>query len=159
MTNIDKLKSINGCHLKRFNAKHKSQYLLSKLSQIKCLFSDSGLAPEPLVLGVISGEESLASLAPGGCVSHTENSLKKITLVNCLIIIILILVIAANINEGKLIKVMVIEYRDISTQKRSDKRAQQDVPICTEYSEMFLLLRITFSYLLSSFHIMCRVVE
>ena len=79
-------------------------------------FSDSGPAPEPLVLGVISGEES-SSLAPGGCVSHTENSLKKITLVNCLIIIILILVIAANINEGKLIKVIVIEYRDISTKE------------------------------------------
>ncbi len=93
---------------------------ISRLDKWTRLFSDSGSAPEPLVLGVISGEESsgLASLAAGGCVSHTENSLKKITLVNCLIIIILILVIAANINEGKLIKVMVIEYRDISTQKR-----------------------------------------
>ena len=111
------------------------------------------MGPEPLALGVITGEESLASLAgAGGCVSHTEHSLKKITLVNCLIIIILILVIAANINEGKLIKVMVIEYRDISTQKRSDKGAQQDGPICTEYSEIFVLLRITFlSYLLSLF--------
>ena len=36
------------------------------------------------------------------CVTHTDNSLKKITLVNCLIIIILIVVIAANINEGKI---------------------------------------------------------
>ena len=34
------------------------------------------------------------------CVSYTDNSLKKITLVNCLIIIILIIVVAANINEG-----------------------------------------------------------
>ena len=58
---------------------------------------------------MISGEE-VSSPESGGCVSHTEHSLKKITLVNCLIIIILILVIAANINEGKLtIKVMVIE--------------------------------------------------
>lgn len=63
---------------------------------------------------MISGEEN-SGVAGGGCVSHTENSLKKITLVNCLIIIILILVIAANINEGNVYKVMVIE---ISAQKR-----------------------------------------
>ena len=42
--------------------------------------------------------EDLESLV--SCISHTENSLKKITLVNCLIIVVLILVIAANINEG-----------------------------------------------------------
>ena len=74
-----------------------------------------------MLLGLISGEEENTSAAPGGCVSHTENSLKKITLVNCLIIIILILVIAANINEGKLtIKVMVIEYIEILAQERSN---------------------------------------
>ena len=72
------------------------------------------------MLGLISGEE-VSSPEPGGCVSHTEHSLKKITLVNCLIIIILILVIAANINEGKLtIKVMVIEYIEILAQERSN---------------------------------------
>ena len=37
------------------------------------------------------------------CVSYNDNSLKKITLVNCLIIIILIIVIAANINEGNIL--------------------------------------------------------
>lgn len=45
-----------------------------------------------------SGDEQDSMLS---CISHTENSLKKITLVNCLIIIILLLVVAANINEGK----------------------------------------------------------
>ena len=34
------------------------------------------------------------------CLSHSETDLKKITLVNCLIILILIIVLAANINEG-----------------------------------------------------------
>ena len=35
------------------------------------------------------------------CLTHNETELKKITLVNCLIIVILIIVIAANINEGE----------------------------------------------------------
>ena len=35
------------------------------------------------------------------CVTITETSLKNITLVNFLIILILIIVVAANINEGK----------------------------------------------------------
>ena len=40
--------------------------------------------------------------APGDslCLTHSTSALKKITLVNCLIIIILIIVIAANVNEG-----------------------------------------------------------
>ena len=35
------------------------------------------------------------------CVNNTENSLKNITLVNFLIILILIIVLAANVNEGE----------------------------------------------------------
>ena len=35
------------------------------------------------------------------CINNTENSLKNITLVNFLIIFILIIVVAANVNEGK----------------------------------------------------------
>ena len=34
------------------------------------------------------------------CLTHSASALKKITLVNCLIIILLIIVIAANVNEG-----------------------------------------------------------
>ena len=81
--------SITGCHLIQLKNPLDVNIIL--------LISDPAQSSAPLVLGVISGEESSSS----PCVSHTENSLKKITLVNCLIIIILILVIAANINEGK----------------------------------------------------------
>ena len=35
------------------------------------------------------------------CITITETSLKNITLVNFLIILILVIVVAANINEGK----------------------------------------------------------
>lgn len=35
------------------------------------------------------------------CITNTENSLKNITLVNFLIILILIIVVAANVNEGE----------------------------------------------------------
>ena len=52
---------------------------------------------DPSALAVVGKSENTSHT----CVSHTENSLKKITLVNCLIIIILIIVIAANINEGQ----------------------------------------------------------
>ena len=53
--------------------------------------------PDPSPLALVGKSENTSHT----CVSHTENSLKKITLVNCLIIIILIIVIAANINEGQ----------------------------------------------------------
>ena len=41
------------------------------------------------------------AVASEQCVTITETSLKNITLVNFLIILILIIVVAANINEGK----------------------------------------------------------
>ena len=49
--------------------------------------------------------EGAANLSQGAggdslCLTHSTSALKKITLVNCLIIIILIIVIAANVNEG-----------------------------------------------------------
>ena len=71
----------------KLGPRHKSQNSLA----------DAGVASTAGALGLVAREE-----AEVACVTHTDNSLKKITLVNCLIIIILIVVIAANINEGKI---------------------------------------------------------
>ena len=51
-------------------------------------------SPSPLT------SEGAANLSEALCATHSTSDLKKITLVNCLIIIILIIVIAANVNEG-----------------------------------------------------------
>ena len=46
------------------------------------------------------GAANLTAPTEPVCLTHSTSALKKITLVNCLIIIILIIVIAANVNEG-----------------------------------------------------------
>lgn len=48
---------------------------------------------------VLDSQTTNLTISAPLCLSHNESSLKKITLVNCLIIVILIIVIAANINE------------------------------------------------------------
>ena len=49
----------------------------------------------------ITAPEDVTEEGVEQCTSNTENSLKNITIVNFLIILILIIVIAANVNEGK----------------------------------------------------------
>ena len=58
--------------------------------------------PPPPLLSEGAANLSTAQGPPGDsvCLTHSTSALKKITLVNCLIIIILIIVIAANVNEG-----------------------------------------------------------
>jgi hypothetical protein len=52
-----------------------------------------------LVENTVKSEDSID---PVQCVDRNRNSLKNVTLVNFLILIVLIIVIAANINEGKI---------------------------------------------------------
>ena len=70
---------------------------MDRFTALQNSLADAGVASTAGALGLVAREE-----AEVACVTHTDNSLKKITLVNCLIIIILIVVIAANINEGKI---------------------------------------------------------
>ena len=46
------------------------------------------------------------AVASEQCVTITETSLKNITLVNFLIILILIIVVAANVNEGNFLTML-----------------------------------------------------
>ena len=126
--------SITGCHLIQLKNPLDENIIL--------LISDPAQSSAPLVLGVISGEEEASS----PCVSHTENSLKKITLVNCLIIIILILVIAANINEGKWSKLWLS-----SISRYQHYRAQQDVPTSVQNILKYFIVEKEKTFLLICF--------
>ena len=63
---------------------------------------NNSLSPARASLPPIPSEGATNLTAPADslCLTHSTSALKKITLVNCLIIIILIIVIAANVNEG-----------------------------------------------------------
>ena len=75
-----------------------SLYCFGFLSHAGPCSNNSLPPPSPLT----SEGAANSSSAPGDslCLTHSASALKKITLVNCLIIILLIIVIAANVNEG-----------------------------------------------------------